>query len=85
MVAEFHTNRPGKVNFLYHRSDGKKQNASVTTSKSGSGFTKRWAKTYTFNKTTSRKYAVLVKDHNKSTQWVPLKVTCIKGPGTISG
>lgn len=78
MVVDFQTFNQGKIDFLYHRDDGKKQKASVVSQKTGKYFTARWMKTYTFNKSTDRKYAVLVKKQNKSTQWVPLKVTCTK-------
>ncbi len=85
MVAEFQTNRPGKVEFLYYRGDGKKQKASVTTSKGGAGFQKHWVKTYKINKTTSRKYKVVALGHKASTPWVPLKVNCIKGAKNFAG
>ena len=52
LVTEIHTNKPGKVNFMLFRHDGAKQAASLKT---GNGYAKRWAKTYTFNKTTKRK------------------------------
>lgn len=76
LVAEFHANRPGKVIFTLFRGDGKKQNASVTVGKAGKGFAKRWAKTYKFDKTTNRKYMVIVNGHKQSTNWVPLKIRC---------
>ncbi|MCY6381799.1 hypothetical protein [Hoeflea prorocentri] len=85
MVAEFHTTRPGKVEFLYYRGDGEKQKASVTTSRGGGGFSKRWAKTYKFNKTTNRKYKVVAIGHKGSTQWIPLKVNCTKGAKNFAG
>ena len=85
MVAEFQTNRPGKVEFLYYRGDGKKQKASVTTSKGGAGFQKHWVKTYKISKTTSRKYKVVALGHKASTQWIPLKVNCIKGAKNFAG
>lgn len=76
LVAEFHTNRPGKVDFMLYRGDGEKQKASVTTSKGGTGSSKRWAKTYTFKQNTNRKYMVTALGHKASTQWVPMTVTC---------
>ena len=76
MVAEFHSNKPGKIEFIYYRGDGENQKASVTTSKGGKGSVKRWAKSYQFNKTTIRKYKVVAVGHNASTQWVPLHVRC---------
>ncbi len=76
LVAEFHTNRPGKVDFMLYRGDGEKQKASVTTSKGSKGSVKRWAKTYNFSKNTNRKYMVTAIGHKASTQWVPMKVTC---------
>ena len=76
MVGEFHTNEPGKIEFMYVRGDGAKQNASVVTTKTANGFSKRWAKTYKFNETTFRKYMIIVKGHPASTNWKPLKVHC---------
>ncbi|MCR9136543.1 MAG: hypothetical protein NXI27_11145 [Alphaproteobacteria bacterium] len=84
LVAEIHANRPGKANFTLFRGDGEKQNASVTIGKSGKGFAKRWAKTYKLNKTTSRKYMIVVNGHKQSTNWVPLKVRCNVAKG-LSG
>lgn len=80
LVTEIHTNKPGKVNFMLYRHDGAKQAASVKTGKAGKGYAKRWAKTYTFEKTTKRKYMVVLKGHKHSTKWVPLNVNCgLKG------
>ncbi|MEM7069989.1 MAG: hypothetical protein AAF478_14010 [Pseudomonadota bacterium] len=85
MVAQFHTVTPGKIKFLYHRSDGKKQNATVVSNKHGQHMV-QWMKTYTFNESVNRKYAILVKDQNKSTQWIPLKVNCYaSGSSSKSG
>lgn len=84
LVGEFHTNKPGKVDFVLFRGDGANQKASVTTSKGGSGYVKRWAKTYTFKKTTIRKYMIVPVGHKKSTPWVPVHVRCDATKG-ISG
>jgi hypothetical protein len=48
LVAEFHTNKPGKVNFTLHRHDGEKQNASVEVGAVKGGFAKRWWKEYVY-------------------------------------
>ena len=69
-------NKPGKVNFMLYRHDGAKQAASLKTGKTGNGYAKRCAKTYTFEKSTKRKYVVVLKGHPLSTNWVPLNVNC---------
>lgn len=84
LVAEFHANRPGGASFTLFRGDGKKQNASVSIGATSKGFVKRWAKTYKLNKTTSRKYMIVVNGHKQSTNWVPLKVRCGAAKG-LSG
>lgn len=81
LVGEFHTNTPGKVEFMLVRGDGAKQNASVATTKGGSGYVKRWAKTYKFNKSTQRKYMIIAKGHKASTNWVHMKIWCDPAKG----
>ena len=41
LVAEFHANKPGKVDFQLFRRDGNKQAASVNIDKAGKGYAKR--------------------------------------------
>ncbi len=76
LVGEFHTNMPGKIEFKLFRGDGAKQNASVVTTKTSSGYAKRWAKTYKFNETTFRKYMIVAMGHPASTDWKHIKVHC---------
>lgn len=83
MVAEFYTNKPGKIDFFYIRGDGEKQKASVKTVSSAKGIMKSWSKTYKFNATENRKYRIHVKDHKTATKWVSLKVNCSTGGKTL--
>ncbi len=76
MVAEIHTNLPGKVDFKYYRDNGDHRDGSVTTTKGGSGYVKRWSTKYRFNETINRKYKVVLMGHKEATPWVPLKVNC---------
>ncbi|MFN4142416.1 hypothetical protein [Aestuariivirga sp.] len=76
LVAEFHTNKPGKVNFTLHRHDGERQNASVEVGQVQGGFAKRWFKDYLYNKSIERSYKVSVKGQELPAQWVPVKVDC---------
>ncbi len=79
MIAEFYTNKPGKIDFIYMRGDGEKQKASVKTVSGSRGIMKSWTKTYKFNTTENRKYRIHVKDHKKGTNWVSFKVNCSTG------
>ncbi|TQV83814.1 hypothetical protein [Denitrobaculum tricleocarpae] len=79
MIAEFYTNKPGKIDFFYIRGDGEKQKASVKTVSGAKGIMKSWSKTYKFNATENRKYRIHVKDHKTATKWVALKVNCSTG------
>ena len=76
LVAEFHANMPGKVNFQLFRRDGNKQAASVNIDKAGKGYAKRWSKTYNFSKSSRHEYMVLVTGHPFSVGWVPVDVKC---------
>jgi hypothetical protein len=76
LVAEFHTNKAGKVNFALHRHDGEKQNASVDVGEVKGGFAKRWWKEYVYTKSVERSYKVTVKGQELPAQWVPVKLTC---------
>ena len=76
LVAEFHTNKPGKVDFTLHRHDGEKQNASVDVGEVKGGFAKRWSKEYTYTKSIARSYKVSVKGQALPAQWVPVRITC---------
>jgi hypothetical protein len=76
LVAEFHTNKPGKVSFTLHRHDGEKQNASVEVGEVKGGFAKRWWKEYVYTKSIERSYKVTIKGQDLPAQWVPVKLTC---------
>lgn len=76
LVAEFHTNKPGKVNFTLHRHDGERQNASVEVGEVKGGFAKRWWKEYVYTKSIERSYKVTVKGQELPAQWVPVKIAC---------
>ncbi|MCA3573565.1 MAG: hypothetical protein IOC86_06565 [Aestuariivirga sp.] len=76
LVAEFHTNKPGKVNFTLHRHDGLKQNASVEVGEVKGGFAKRWFKEYTTTSSIERSYKISVKGQELAAQWLPVTVTC---------
>jgi hypothetical protein len=75
LVAEFHANMPGKVDFQLF-ADGNKQAASVNIDKAGKGYAKRWSKTYNFSKSSRHEYMVLVTGHPFSVGWVPVEVKC---------
>ena len=76
LVAEFHTNKAGKVNFTLHRHDGEKQNASVDVGAVSGGFAKRWSKEYVYKSDIERSYKVSVKGQDLPAQWVAIKVNC---------
>lgn len=76
LVAEFHANKAGKVDFLLVRRDGNKQWASVDIGKAGKGYSKRWSKTYNLSKSWHQEYMITVKGHPFSVGWVPVTVNC---------
>lgn len=76
LVAEFHANRAGKVDFQLFRRDGNKQAASINIDKAGNGYAKRWSKTYNFSKSSRHEYMVVVTGHPFSVGWVPVEVKC---------
>jgi hypothetical protein len=76
LIAEFHTNKAGKVNFTLHRHDGEKQNASVDVGPAGDGFAKRWSKEYVYKSDIERSYKVSVKGQDLPAQWVAIRVNC---------
>ncbi|MCP4073869.1 MAG: hypothetical protein GY742_19415 [Hyphomicrobiales bacterium] len=87
LITELWTNLPGKIKLRLTRGDGGTQNVSLTTAKVSGGFSKRWAKTYTFNKSVNRKYKISANGSPFSTPWVPLKISCgantSKQPGAL--
>jgi hypothetical protein len=76
LVAEFHTNKAGKVNFTLHRHDGLKQNAAIEVGEVKGGFAKRWFKEYTTTSSIERSYKISVKGQELAAQWLPVTVTC---------
>ena len=88
LVAEFWTNKAGKIDFQLARGDGEMQKASVQTQSVGGKYVKRWGKEYKFSKSESRKYMILVTGHPASSKWVPINVRCVgkdARPGAIKG
>ncbi len=76
LIAEFHTNKPGKIEFTLHRKDGEKQAASISVDKTPDGYAKRWSKEYSYDTSITREYKIVVKGHPISTEWVPVTVKC---------
>ena len=76
LIAEIHTTKPGKVNFVLHRREGRSQNASLTTQKDEDGYAERWSREYVYKYSVRREYRIVVKDEKFSTNWVPVEVTC---------
>lgn len=76
LVSEIWTNRPGEVAFVLERNDGATQKASVVTTKVTSGFVKRWAKTYTFDKSVDRRYRIVGQKQAITSPWVEMKLNC---------
>lgn len=76
LIAEFHTDKPGKVNFTLNRHDGEKQNASIEVGEVQGGYAKRWFKEYLYTKPIERSYSVTVKGQQLPAQWVPIKIEC---------
>lgn len=85
LITELWTNLPGKIKLRLTRGDGGTQNVSLTTAKVSGGYSKRWAKTYTFNKSVNRKYKISANGSPFSTPWVPLKVSCGANTGKRPG
>ncbi len=81
--VKFTTNKPGKhkIEFMLVRGDGAKQWNTVYTFGSGDHSIAVFHKNYTFNKSTSRKYMIIVKGSPISSDWEPMKVTCGTGGG----
>jgi len=78
LKAEFKGNKPGTFKFRIFRGDGATQDVTRTIGNAG---TVSFAKHYTFNKSTDRKYLIAVIGHPIATQWVPMKVNCGKKIG----
>lgn len=81
--VKFTTNKPGKhkIEFMLVRGDGAKQWNTAYTFGSGDHSIAVFHKNYTFKKSTSRKYMVIVKGSPISSSWEPMKVTCGTGGG----
>ena len=78
--ARFHTNKKEKhpIKFQLVRGDGAKQWNTTHSGSSGMAF---FNKTYTFTKSETRKYMIIVQGSPVSTKWVPMKVNCGEGIG----
>lgn len=86
LIAEFHANMAGTVEFTLHRRDGEQQAASLDIGKTQGGYAKRWSKEYVYTQSIRREYMVVVKGHPFSVGWVPVAVTCVgndKRPGAL--
>jgi hypothetical protein len=88
LIAEFHTNKAGKVDFTLHRRDGEKQAASIAVDKTAGGYAKRWFKDYVYDQSITREYKIVVNGQTVSTGWVPVAVKCgagadVKRPGAL--
>jgi hypothetical protein len=83
LSAKFTTNKPGKnkFSFMLFRDNGMKQVVSSETF--GSGYAV-FHKDYTFKKSDSRKYMVIVNGSPISTNWVPMHVNCSAAAGSFS-
>lgn len=83
LKAKFTTNKPGKhkIKFLLVRGDGAKQWNTTETFGSGQQSIALWHKNYTFTKSETRKYMIIVQGSPISTNWVPMKATCGEGVG----
>ncbi len=76
LIAEFHTNKPGKVDFVLHRREGRSQHASLTTQKVDDGYAERWSREYVYKNSVRREYMIVVKNEKFSTRWIPVEVKC---------
>jgi hypothetical protein len=88
LIAEFHTNKAGTVEFTLHRKDGEKQAASIAVDKTPGGYAKRWSKEYLYDTSITREYKIAVNGQKVSTDWVPVAVNCdaakkLKRPGAL--
>lgn len=81
--VKFTTNKPGKhkIEFMLARGDGATQWNTVYTFGSGDHSIAVFHKNYTFKKSESRKYMIVVKGSPISSDWVPMKVNCGTGGG----
>lgn len=80
--AEFHTASAGKIDFQLQRGDGEKQNVTIVTRRSGNRFFESWQKTYTFNKSESRRYRIVPIGYTLTSNWVDIDVKCGLGKDT---
>ncbi|WP_419907815.1 hypothetical protein [Hoeflea sp.] len=79
LVGEFRTDRAGTVKFMLLRGDGERQHLSIATKKQGNGYSQRWSKSYKIKTSVNRKYMLVASAHNKTSQWVPVRVNCAPG------
>ncbi len=84
IIAEIRTTKPGAVEFMLHRREGRSQKASLTTQETDGGFIERWQKEYVYNHSVKREYRVVVKGGKQATSWMPVNVSC-GGGSSIKG
>ena len=70
----------GIKQFVLVRDNGMKQEVNAETFGSGAQSIALWRKNYTFTKTESRKYMIVVKGHKATALWVPVRANCSSGP-----
>ena len=74
--VQFKTSRPGKIEFVLYRNDGKHQKVSLNSKKDGEFFRAKWEKNYTFSKSVNRKYLIAIIGHKYSSKWKSMVVKC---------
>lgn len=84
IIAEIHTNKPGAVEFMLHRKEGRSQRASLTTQKSEHGYVERWQRQYVYKYSVRREYRIVINGSKISTNWMPVSVSC-NNSGTYKG
>ncbi len=84
IIAEIHTNKPGAVEFMLHRKEGRNQRASLTTRKTEHGYVERWQRQYVYKYSVRREYRIVINGSNLSTNWMPVSVSC-EHAGTYKG
>lgn len=74
--ATFVTTKPGDIRFTLYRGDGARRNIKVTAKKQSAGHYGSWIQKYTFSKSESRKYMIVVKGHPLSSHWEHINIDC---------
>ncbi|MEX0343691.1 MAG: hypothetical protein AB3N20_02135 [Rhizobiaceae bacterium] len=84
IIAEIHTKKPGAVEFMLHRKEGRSQRASLTTQKTEHGYVERWQRQYVYKYSVRREYRIVINGGKLSTNWMPVSVRC-NYTGTYKG